>query len=212
MSSRWVHAGAALRISSARSPRGSSRTLRDASAHYAGGDEALLAAKVVGRWPDGTPLISSPDRPPVGASAAGPNGSAAAKAAANTFRYRDTDAGGMKCPLGAHIRRANPRDALGFEGRLSFRHRMIRRGMPYGEPLPPDLVEDDRAPRGLIFVISMLSYTAWHLGKPLPELWGTLVWGLLAGTIALASGTIWHLVAIHWLLNVLLDYAIYAEL
>jgi hypothetical protein len=61
-------------------------------------------------------------------------------------------------------------------------------------------------------LISMLSYTAWHLGKPLPELWGTLVWGLLAGTIALASGTIWHLVIIHWLLNVLLDYAIYADL
>lgn len=58
-------------------------------------------------------------------------------------------------------------------------------------------------------LISMLSYTAWHLGKPLPELWGTLAWGLLAGTIALATGTIWHLVAIHWLLNVLLDYAIY---
>ena len=36
-------------------------------------------------------------------------------------------------------------------------------------------------------LLSMLSYTAWHLGKPLPELWGTLVWGLVAGTIVLAD-------------------------
>ncbi len=28
-------------------------------------------------------------------------------------------------------------------------------------------------------MIQMLSYTAWHLGKPLPELWGTVVWGLV---------------------------------
>lgn len=56
--------------------------------------------------------------------------------------------------------------------------------------------------------ISMLSYTAWHLGKPLPELWGTLVWGIAAGTLALACGTIWHIIAVHWLLNALLDWLI----
>lgn len=134
------------------------RMLRDAAARYEGGDEALLAAKVVGRWPDGTPLVSSPDRPPGDGSAAGANGSAgAAKAAANAFRYRDTDADGGKCPLGAHIRRANPRDALGFEGRLSFRHRMIRRGMAYGEPLPPEVLQDDKEPRGLVFVCFVAS-------------------------------------------------------
>jgi hypothetical protein len=55
-------------------------------------------------------------------------------------------------------------------------------------------------------LISMLSYTAWHLGKPLPELWGTLVWGLAAGAIVLATGTIWPVVVVHWLLNVLLDF------
>jgi hypothetical protein len=56
--------------------------------------------------------------------------------------------------------------------------------------------------------ISMLSYTAWHLGKPIPELWGTLVWGIAAGTLALACGTIWHIIAVHWLLNALLDWLI----
>jgi Type II CAAX prenyl endopeptidase Rce1-like len=60
-------------------------------------------------------------------------------------------------------------------------------------------------------LISMLSYTAWHLGKPVPELWGTLVWGILAGTIALATRTIWPIVIVHWLLNVFMDLAIYKD-
>lgn len=54
-------------------------------------------------------------------------------------------------------------------------------------------------------LIQMLSYTAWHLGKPLPELWGTLVWGLAAGATAYAVRSIWPIVLSHWLLNVFLD-------
>lgn len=54
-------------------------------------------------------------------------------------------------------------------------------------------------------LIQMLSYTAWHLGKPLPELWGTVVWGLAAGVLAYTVRSIWPVVASHWLLNVLLD-------
>jgi len=56
-------------------------------------------------------------------------------------------------------------------------------------------------------VVSMLSYTAWHLGKPLPELWSTPVWGIVTGAIVLRSGTIWPIVLIHWSMNVLLDYS-----
>ena len=54
-------------------------------------------------------------------------------------------------------------------------------------------------------LIQMLSYTAWHLGKPIPELWGTLVWGLMAGATAYVSRSIWPVVLSHWLLNVFLD-------
>ena len=54
-------------------------------------------------------------------------------------------------------------------------------------------------------LISMLSYTAWHLGKPIPELWGTLVWGIATGTIVLATRSIWPVVVVHWMLNVFLD-------
>lgn len=72
-------------------------------------------------------------------------------------------------------------------------------------------IDGERGP--LVFgyyaiLLSMLSYTAWHLGKPLPELWGTLIWGIAAGAIVLATGTIWIVTAVHWLLNVLLDYLI----
>lgn len=59
--------------------------------------------------------------------------------------------------------------------------------------------------------LSMLSYTAWHLGKPVPELYGTLVWGIAAGTVALATGTIWHLIIVHWLLNVFMDLLIWKQ-
>ncbi len=57
-------------------------------------------------------------------------------------------------------------------------------------------------------LIQMLSYTAWHLGKPLPELWGTLIWGMAAGAIAYAVRSIWPVVFAHWILNVFLDAVI----
>jgi len=120
------------------------RTLRDAAELYEDGDETKLRAKVVGRWPDGTPLVTSPEEPDATFE---PNADGS-----NDFRYAGVDPTGGRCPLGAHIRRSNPRDALGWDGLLSFRHRMIRRGMPYGDPLPDEAVEDDGAERGLVFV------------------------------------------------------------
>ncbi|MBE7173118.1 MAG: CPBP family intramembrane metalloprotease [Williamsia sp.] len=54
-------------------------------------------------------------------------------------------------------------------------------------------------------LIQMLSYTAWHLGKPIPEVFGTLFWGLAAGAVAYAIRSIWPIIIAHWLLNILLD-------
>ena len=112
-----------------------------------GMDEALVKAKIVGRWPDGTPLVLSPLRPEP-AVAGDPVG-------INDFGYGG-DPDGFRCPLGAHIRRTNPRDALGYGTSLSARHRMIRRGMPYGPPLSGngngDGGGDDGADRGLLFL------------------------------------------------------------
>ena len=74
---------------------------------------------------------------------------------------------------------------------------------------PPDA----GLPRPLFFgyaaiLIAMLSYTAWHLGKPQLELWSTLPWGLAAGAIALVSRSIVPIIFVHWGLNVILDTAI----
>jgi Dyp-type peroxidase family len=80
-----------------------------------------LAAKIVGRRLDGTSL-RHPD-----------TDECRAKERINNFRY-GPDEFGYGCPLGAHVRRANPRDALGWAGQLVKRHRIIRRGMPYGKP------------------------------------------------------------------------------
>jgi len=118
------------------------RSLREGAKRYHDGDEEKLAAKVVGRWRDGTPLMLSPDAPDPTFSPSTPGG--------NDFRYWGIDDAGTRCPIGAHIRRSNPRDSLGWEGLLSFRHRMIRRGMPYG-PALPEGADDDDVDRGLVF-------------------------------------------------------------
>jgi Dyp-type peroxidase family len=123
------------------------RTLREAAQHYEDGDEEKLAAKVAGRWRDGTPMELSPEVTDPSFDPQDPG--------TNDFRYGG-DRDGRRCPVGAHVRRANPRDALGddkdIEGYLlSYRHRMIRRGMPYGPGLP-DGADDDGEERGLVFV------------------------------------------------------------
>ncbi|MFF5078045.1 Dyp-type peroxidase [Actinoplanes sp. NPDC000266] len=120
------------------------RYLRDRAADRS--EEALLGAKMVGRWPSGAPLALAPDADDPGLGAdPGRN---------NDFRYGD-DRRGLKCPAGAHARRANPRDALDHEGVVDVRlHRMIRRGTSYGPPLPDGVLEDDGADRGIIFVFA----------------------------------------------------------
>jgi len=117
------------------------RQLAEAAAHYPGGEE-LLAAKIVGRWRDGTPIVLSPERPDVAI--------VEDERRNNAFSYSG-DAAGLACPIGAHVRRANPRDSLPFAGKLVNRHRLIRRGIPYGETLAPG-AEDDGRDRGVLFM------------------------------------------------------------
>ena len=109
-------------------------------------EEALLGAKMVGRWQSGAPLALAPDED---AAALG-----ADDTRNNAFLYGD-DSHGLKCPLGAHARRANPRDSFDGEGGVDVRlHRMIRRGTSYGSPLPEGVLEDDGEARGIIFVFA----------------------------------------------------------
>jgi Dyp-type peroxidase family len=112
-----------------------------------------MAAKVVGRWRDGKAISLFPDPREVGNL-----GGEEDESPSNDFRYWP-DRSGAVCPLGAHIRRTNPRDALGWKGagEMSERHRIVRRGMPYGpfrpwDPTSPTNTDPDGVDRGLIFI------------------------------------------------------------
>jgi Dyp-type peroxidase family len=116
--------------------------LEEKARQYSGG-KLKLAAKFVGRWPDGTPLELSPDQPDPGI--------VADKNKNTDFTYGD-DPAGTRCPIGAHIRRVHPRDAFGFNGGLVNRRRIMRRGLPYGEYVPEGQRVNDRDERGIIFM------------------------------------------------------------
>jgi deferrochelatase/peroxidase EfeB len=129
-----------------------------------------LASAMVGRRRDGTPLV------PMSAEAIA--GVASSDARANQFTF-DDDARGTRCPYGAHIRRANPRNAdlptppahgiekalqviglgqrnLHSDAKASTRfHRVLRRGREYGAALAIDQAlhaADGNGPRGLQFI------------------------------------------------------------
>jgi Dyp-type peroxidase family len=133
---------------------------------------AALAEAMVGRTREGIALVSLND-PASGA------GSASSDPASNDFTYA-LDGAGVRCPLGAHIRRANPRTAdlpdgtrglfsrvlrtLGFcrdsirtDALASSRfHRLLRRGRKYGTALTPqDAIQGESGhgeERGLYFI------------------------------------------------------------
>ena len=97
----------------------------------------MLAAKMVGRWPNGAPLIGSPDGEPA---------QRPARETADQFNYAK-DPHGDTCPVGAHIRRTNPRDSLlpntVESAMVSARHRLLRRGRTYGTPISPTFDPDE---------------------------------------------------------------------
>lgn len=101
---------------------------------------AWLAAKLNGRWLNGSPLELSPDAPDPKTSHA------------TAFGYSG-DTTGMKCPFAAHNRVANPRDEeLSEQGPPP---RLIRRGMAYGQPFNSKTASEDRGLIGLFLCGSL---------------------------------------------------------
>ncbi|MEP7252738.1 MAG: hypothetical protein ABI683_10170 [Ginsengibacter sp.] len=89
-------------------------------------ESTRLAAKMMGRWPGGAPLVKFPDKDP------------GILSEDNDFNYIDTDKLGLRCPFGSHIRRTNPRDNFEETGpaeslKLTRKHRIMRRVRSYGE-------------------------------------------------------------------------------
>jgi Dyp-type peroxidase family len=106
----------------------------------------LAGAMVVGRFKDGTPVVAA------SAPSPGPQ-------VLNDFDYRQQDPDGVRCPAHAHIRKVNPRGTTPLTSLESERRRrIVRRGIPYGKPLPgvadPAIPTDPSpdAARGLLFM------------------------------------------------------------
>ncbi len=111
--------------------------------------EDLAGALVVGRFFDGTPvtlqdqpLYANPIRP---------------LDTMNEFDYSD-DTEGTKCPFHSHLRKTNPRGDTGrvessvtYEDSLQLerRHRIVRRGLSFGED---DLNQEPETGSGLLFL------------------------------------------------------------
>jgi deferrochelatase/peroxidase EfeB len=114
------------------------KMLQEAPAKYGISGEKL-AAKLCGRWRNGIPLALSPesDTPatPIPLEKL------------NDFDYAP-DARGYRCPIGSHMRRNNPRNST-IAGGGGLRHRIIRRGLPYGPVFDPNK-PDDGIERGLL--------------------------------------------------------------
>jgi len=104
-----------------------------------GMSEELIAAKLCGRWRNGVPLALSPDtdtpEEPIPLEAM------------NDFDHAD-DERGFRCPIGAHARRMHPRRSR-VAGNGGHKHRIVRRGVPYGPPYDPAHPRDGR-PRGML--------------------------------------------------------------
>ena len=100
-----------------------------------------LAAKMIGRWKDGSSLVKHPDKPGIKDDEK--------DVPDNEFLFGREDRDGLRCPLGAHIRRANPRDSFdpgsALQLTITNRHRILRVGRNY-------VPEQGRDKPGLLFM------------------------------------------------------------
>ncbi len=115
----WDYVGKAAEIVAAdpRSPSNNPAWVRE-----------WIAAKMVGRWrEDGTSLVRHPTPPGTPGRSTVPRD--------NDFLFGAEDPDGLRCPFGAHIRRANPRDSFepGSQVQIAItnRHRILRVGRKY---------------------------------------------------------------------------------
>jgi Dyp-type peroxidase family len=129
-------------------------------------DNVTLASRLVGRWPSGAPVSRTP---------AGDNTDLGKSQYANNhfrfdsdtpllelIRHKDSfarsqaDPIGVTCPLGAHIRKVNTRDAPSDMGARSstYERRILRVGVPFGPSLKNRYAKTTPAEpeRGLLFL------------------------------------------------------------
>jgi Dyp-type peroxidase family len=130
-----------------------------------------LGATLVGRWPSGTPILRAEikDDPDIAKDPQSvndflyANDSVAPRfkegyGTAKPLPPAKGDPNGFVCPHAAHIRKVNPRDQDSDKGDQfdTLTRRILRRGIPFGPPLPAppggQLPADDGVERGLHFL------------------------------------------------------------
>jgi Dyp-type peroxidase family len=112
-----------------------------------GAGQEWVAARAVGRWRSGASVAHNPNAEPPTKPGAPDD---------NLISYVE-DPEGHVTPQFAHIRKTNPRDALGGTHTPADVRRIIRRGIPYGQPFDPAAGEGHGpdADRGLVFIAYM---------------------------------------------------------
>jgi Dyp-type peroxidase family len=136
---------------------------------------ARFGAKCVGRWASGAPIERAvlEDNPKMSRDDCANNafnfqeGTIPKPPVAGSGQCRDNfpdslanpDSEGLVCPFAGHIRKAYPRDDVSKNPKAEFSpneadtetHRLLRRGIPFGDPFDPTVIPDD-GNRGLLFL------------------------------------------------------------
>lgn len=134
----------------------------------------LFGAKCVGRWASGAPIERAPtaDNPQMSRDDCANNAFDFQKATARPpapspgqcadqfpKSLAAEDSQGLVCPFAGHIRKAYPRDDVSRDPKTTpvpneadtETHRLLRRGIPFGDPFDPTVIPDD-GNRGLLFL------------------------------------------------------------
>lgn len=123
----------------------------------------LAGAMAVGRFKDGTPVaLQAAD---------------GARPIPNDFNYV-VDPAAEKCPLHAHIRKANPRlESVKFDGPFAktieeeLGHRIARRGIPYGGPLSESEKPEELPSRGVGLLFFCYQSDIWEQFEFIQRFW-----------------------------------------
>ena len=135
----------------------------------------LFGAKCVGRWASGAPIERATTADNLTMSrddcannafdfqdgtvpkAAKPGSGQCTDNFPKSLAQEDKD--GLVCPFAGHIRKAYPRDDVAVDPKTknppneadTETHRLLRRGIPFGDPFDPSVIPDD-GNRGLLFL------------------------------------------------------------
>lgn len=172
----WAKDGSFLVVRRLRQEVGKFHEFLDETAQTLGLPVEQLGAKIVGRWKSGAPIMRQPDadEPKLANDDCannhfefGEDGDVIKKSDAASpehctdekFPVAKADKEGLRCPFGGHIRKTYPRDDGGtlhpsIGENTTQTHRLLRRGIPFGDPFFPPIDPDkqkDSGNRGLLF-------------------------------------------------------------